>query len=537
MVDFDVGLLSIAAILEKYRHSVEIIDLAWLIRQGRLSVDNNFHTNVARLIIKQGSDVLGFNTRCDTYPFVLNIATRCKKINPRAAIILGGPQATFTDIDTLKAFPCVDIIVRGEGELTIVELMKKLEGKQDLKDINGISYRQDGRIIRNKNRELIRDLDTLPLPAYHLMEKYLSCEDKLLLRNLRIYIQVGRGCPYRCTFCLSSLMYYNQCRIRSPQNIIKEVVFLNRRYKINKFVFGHDHFLVNRKIVKKICNLLLQEKMNIDWVCSSRTDAIDSELLKKMSGSGCKGICFGIESGSMRLQKLIQKNLDLSFTSKLITECRRYNISPRLCFIIGFPEEKSKDINKTLELILKNYVSHEKFIRIKLHLLAAIAGTALFKKNKNRLVFTGFWSDMSEGLTAHLKENLDLIKKFPSLFSNFYIIRPKYLPLSLPYEAVNTFERLIYTYPLSFYIAIKDLHFYPLEFLHKLKKWAERKKLINNKKTGSIFYTKSIMKYFPLFLKNIYVQNNISFTALDYIVKAEKRKCEKCLRKSKEILI
>ena len=525
MVDFDVGLLSIAAILEKNRHSVEIIDLAWLVKQGKLPIDNNFHANAARLIIKQGSDILGFNTRCDTYPFVLNVAKRCKEINPKTTIILGGPQATFTDIDTLKAFSCVDIIVRGEGELTIVELMKRLENKQDLKDINGISYRQNGRIIRNRDRELIRDLDTLPLPAYHLMEKYLSCEDKLSLSDLRIYIQVGRGCPYRCTFCSVTMLWKNRYRLRQQKNILDEIIFLNRRYKIKKFYFGHEHLLYNRKDVIKICAALLRKKIVIEWECASRIDSVDSELLSMLSKSGCRKIHFGIESGSLRIQKDIQKNINPLAVLKILKECAKYGISTILSFIIGFPEEKREDINATLELVLR--CRQSKGCNPYVRLLGLMPGTALFLKYKNRLTITDFWYNLAGNLPiVKLRDNEKLIKKYPSIFSVFYAVKPKYVPIRLPYETVGVFLRLMYTYPLSFYTAIKELKLPPIEILQKFKKWAQKRILRQSKKRTVLSGLENI-RSFQFFLRGIYMEKRVSSEFLDYIIEIENKNFKK----------
>ena len=524
-VDFDVGLLSIAAILEKNRHSVEIIDLAWLIRQGKLSVDNDFHANAARLITKHGSDVLGFNTRCDTYPFVLNIAKRCKEINPKATIILGGPQATFTDIDTLKAFPCVDIIVRGEGELTIVELIKRLEGKQDLKDISGISYKQNGRIIRNRDRELIEDLDTLPLPAYHLMEKYLSCEDKLSLRDLRIYIQVGRGCPYRCTFCSVTMLWKNRYRLRQQKNILDEIIFLNRRYKIKKFYFGHEHLLYNRKEVIKICAALLRKKIVIEWECASRIDSVDSELLSMLSKSGCRKIHFGIESGSLRIQKDIQKNINPLAVLKVLKECAKYGISTILSFIIGFPEEKRKDINATLELALR--CRQFKGCNPCVRLLGLMPGTALFLKDKNRLTITDFWYNLAGNLPiVKLRDNEKLIKKYPSIFSVFYAVKPKYVPIRLPYETVGVFLRLMYTYPLSFYAAMKELRSPPIELLQGFKKWA-KKRMPRQSKKKTVLSGLENARSFPVFLRGIYMKRRVSSEFLDCIIEIENKNFKK----------
>lgn len=412
--------------------------------------------------------------------------------------------------------------------------MDKLKNKQDLKDVCGISYREDGRIIRNKDREFIEDLDLLPLPAYYLMERYISSRDRALFKKRWVYIQTGRGCPYKCTFCASGLMYNNYYRTRSSENIIEEVLFFNKRYKINKFVFGHDHFLINRVFVERVCSFLLQKKININWICSSRIDALDSKLLKTMSKSGCKRICFGIESGSMRIQKSIGKNLNLSLVPEIIKECEKYNISVTLPFIIGLPEERNIDIDATLDLILRLAACHRRHIYIQLRLLAPFAGTDLFEKNKDRLIFTGFWSEMSEGPMIRLKENINLIKKYPLLFSSFYIIKPKNLSTTFLYTTLVTFSNLLHSFPLSFYIVTKELKITPLQLLKDLKKWGREKGLNNNEKI-TIFCLRLITKHFPHFLKDLCYRNKIPFKLLGYIVEAERKQCNLHFKKSRKI--
>src|SRR4030042_1236482 len=134
VANFQRGFLGLAAVLEKNGHRVEFVDLAWLIKQGKLAINASFHRNAAELIIKQGIDILGFNTRCDTYPNVINLAKRCKELNPGSTIIFGGPQASFTDEETLKNLDFVDIIVRGEGEYTLLEIINALKENKGLAD-------------------------------------------------------------------------------------------------------------------------------------------------------------------------------------------------------------------------------------------------------------------------------------------------------------------------------------------------------------------------------------------------------------------
>ena len=143
-----------------------------MISEGKLKFDANYYNEVADIINRKGITTIGFNTRCDSYPGVLNIAKKCKLLNPKLTIILGGPQATFVDVETLERFPFVEIIIRGEEGFTILDLVNKLRNQEDLTDVAGITYRKEnGYLKRNEDRELIENLDLLPFPAYHLIKK------------------------------------------------------------------------------------------------------------------------------------------------------------------------------------------------------------------------------------------------------------------------------------------------------------------------------------------------------------------------------
>ncbi|MFC1658042.1 B12-binding domain-containing radical SAM protein [Candidatus Omnitrophota bacterium] len=519
IIDFASGLLSLGAVLEKNNYKVKIINLFQLSGIPQLTDDASFCSNAGRIIVRQGADILGFNSRCDTYPIVLNIARQCKQLNPQSIILIGGPQATATDYDTLKNFPFVDIIVRGEGESTLLDLMHCLKKKRDPGNVAGITYRKNGNIIRNKPRELIKNLNTLPLPAYHLIEEYLPNSEEL--KDGWAYISIGRGCPHKCTFCSTGMFWQRRYRIRSPENILKEIIFLKKNYKINRFYLGHDNFLTNTKDIERICNILLGKKINIEWSCSSRVDSIDKGLFEVMSRSGCKRIFFGIESGSSKIQKSIKKKIDVSLIPKAIQECRKYNIFAILSFIIGFPNENKEDLNETLKLALNSRLFENCYSHIRL--LTPIAGTEIFIKNKRKLYLKESWADLYliGNLIKKTIWSKSLIKKYPLIFSSFYCIKLKYLPEQLTYQAFIIFSVLICVYPISSRIALQDLKFTPLILIDEFSNWLQDR--MNLKGQNNLPNSKEIIKTFPAFLKESYQQrhNNNLFVALQRILNYE----------------
>ena len=524
MVNFEAGLLSLAAVLEENRFKVKIINLYQLIKQKKIIADSFFCDNAARFIIERGIDILGFNTRCDTYPIVLNIARKCKELNPSSIIILGGPQSTFTDLETLREFPFIDVIVRGEGEQTLLDLMRLFKSYKDrnLKDVAGITYRKNDRIVQNKPRELIKDLDSLPMPAYHLVEDYFPAPDEL--KYGWIYISIGRGCPHNCTYCSTGKMWQKCYRLRSPRNILKEIKFLKKRYGISRFYLGHDNFLTKKEDVIKLCNLLLQSKIGIKWTCSSRIDSIDASVLKIMSESGCQRIFFGIESGSPKIQKIIKKNIDVSVIPGRLKECEKYNIATALSFIVGFPEEKAEDLNATLGWALKARLSRNSYSYIRL--LMPMPSTTLFMKNRDRLVLRDSWNHLYliGDLIKKVSWSKNLIKKYPLIFSSFYTIKLKYFSKNLPYEAVTTFSTLLCAYPMSSYISLHELRISPLILLQELKLWGKKKRLNRGKKAITLLRS-LCLRYFPAFLEDMYKQKDISIKLVSHILNLEKKNC------------
>lgn len=533
VINFETGLLYLGAVLKKYNYEVKIINLFELIKKGRLASNKSFCRNAARLIVKQGADILGFNSRCDTYPIVLNIARECKHLNPKNIIIIGGPQATFTDYETLKNFPFVDIIVKGEGELTLLELMNCIKENRGFEGIAGITYRENGKIIQNRPRNLIKDLDSLPFPAYSLIKGYQPSADEL--EYGWAYISAGRGCPYNCTFCSTSRMWQRCCRLRSPENILEEIIFLKKRYDINRFYLGHDNLLTNKEFVKKISGLLLQKKINIKWTCSTRIDSIDTELLEMMSLSGCERIFFGVESGSPKMQRFIKKNIKPSAVPEVIEECRKFNIFVLLSFVLGFPEERETDINATLELALRSRISGNCYPYIRV--LMPIAGTELFIKNRNRLYLRDSWAQLYLIGSLIRKSNWSksLITKYPSMFSNFYAIKLKYLPESLPYEMVTVFSVLISAYPMSSYIALEELKLSPLTLIDKFRRWLKAKKIIFRGEEMYPLSHRQTIKYFPAFLADLYQKsNNNLFKVLQSIINREIQNCNRIYSKVRD---
>ncbi len=402
------GLLSLAGNLLNKNENVKIYK-----PKVRLLHQQDYQL-AATDILKNKPELIGFSTWCITYPASLLIAKEIKKINPEIPIIFGGPQASVLAKETLENFPFIDFILTGEADNSFPQFVKELsETEPDFSIIPGLSYRTGtGLIQQNKLNGSVSNLDELPVPAYNLVPA---------VNWLKL--DVGRGCPFQCTYCSTSDFFSKKYRVKSPERIVNEMMqaFLNK--KITSFSFAHDMFTLNKKFVFELCDRLIGIKktkgIEFKWNCSARIDCVSEEMLIKMKDAGCSDIFFGIESGSGRIQKLIKKNLDVSTAYYIADICRSTGIRMHASFIIGFPEETRSDVNKTLMAALNLAI---KGALTQVSELSLLPGTPIFIEHHKKLKFDGQFSNFSRNYCGN--EEIKLIKKYPGIFSSFY-----YLPV------------------------------------------------------------------------------------------------------------
>jgi radical SAM superfamily enzyme YgiQ (UPF0313 family) len=278
-----------------------------------------------------------------------------KQTLPETFTIAGGPHVSLTADDTLTGLQELDIIVRGEGEETIKELIDELGNGNDLSKIAGISYRKDNTIIHNPPRAFIKDLDSLPFPEQQLDEYNFQrhVPGRGVIRFASIL--ASRGCPYNCYFCSLKTLWSRRVRYRSPENVINELLFLKDRYGIKGFHVLDDTFTLNRKWVEEICDLLEKRELHLSFICHIRVDSVDFNLLKRMKEAGCYELSYGVESGSQRiLDEVIGKRTKIEQIRNVRAWCKDLGIHPLESFIISHPTETKEDLDKTWKLILES---------------------------------------------------------------------------------------------------------------------------------------------------------------------------------------
>jgi len=320
------GILYLASyIMNKGYKSVKVIDN----NQKDLSVDSLAEDIKASDIIA----LTGTTSQLKQAREIAAISKECGKI-----VVYGGPHATPLAEETLKNAN-VDIVVIGEGEVTFYELLEAIKTGKDLSDIEGIVFKKDGTVKRNKERPFIRDLDQLPFPDRELvsMDAYPTRELKRFSGRYT-HIMSSRGCSGKCIFC-SSPMMWKYPRVRSAENVFEEMMEVYNRYKIKNIHFQDDAFTINRKRVQELCGFITESKIDFKWSCQARPDNIDYDLAKAMVGAGCVQIEFGIESGDPLLLDKAQKGYTKDKISNAFRFAKEAGIATYGFFLIGLPGE------------------------------------------------------------------------------------------------------------------------------------------------------------------------------------------------------
>ncbi|MFC1830188.1 B12-binding domain-containing radical SAM protein, partial [Thermodesulfobacteriota bacterium] len=248
-------------------------------------------------------EVVGITVSTPAYAQVLEVARRIKKTDKHIKVVVGGPHPTALSEDTVKEDD-IDIAVLGEGEITFFEIVNAIEKNQNIADVRGVVYKdRSGKIHRNPQRPMIKDLDVLPFPARELfpLEIYYPPPTKRISNKKPGNMITSRGCPYTCTYCMATVMWRHRVRFRSVGNVVDEIEHCVRNFGIGEINFHDELFTLKEKRTIEICREIRRRKLDIAWVCMVRVDYISAKVLREMKLAGCRKIMFGFESGSQMI--------------------------------------------------------------------------------------------------------------------------------------------------------------------------------------------------------------------------------------------
>jgi radical SAM superfamily enzyme YgiQ (UPF0313 family) len=341
------GISYIAAMLERDGVDVRIVPchvlgLSW--------------NEIGKLIESEKPDLVGITTTTENRFLSFRLARIAKEAYPQVFTILGGPHLKSTAEDTLSHIRAVDATVSGEGEETVLELVRCLEAGDSLAKVRGLSWRDRGGVIRhNPPRLPVADLNQLPLPARHL-EPWKQYNFRMEVPGKGLLpagnMMTSRGCPFTCTFCATPTNWGPRVRALSPENVLREIEHLQERYGAKVIWFYDDTFNFHPSRTERICDLIIERKLDISWFCEVRVDILKKPLLEKMVRAGLFHVGFGIESGSERIcRDIITKRATLAQASDAIAWSREFGIIANPFFIFSHPTETWEEAQQTMAII------------------------------------------------------------------------------------------------------------------------------------------------------------------------------------------
>ena len=332
-----------AAILEKHGHEVSVVDCPAL---------KFTHEDLKREIANLQPDIVGISSVTVNFPSALQAASDAKESCPKHPHRFGRATRHILDEQTLSEHKEVDCIARAECEYTILELADHVcgNGARNLHEIEGITFRKNGQIVRTPDRKFIEDLDSLPRPAY----KFFALEKYRYLGKLIFPIMASRGCPGNCAFCLASKMSGQRSRKRSPKNVVDEMEWLRDELGADAYTFHDPTFTFDKKWVFELCNEIIRRKIEIPWDCTTRVDYVSKPILAKIKQANCQIVGFGMESNSQKILNAMKKGTTKEQNERAVKMAKEVGLAFGLFLIIGYPGETAETLKETLDFITKS---------------------------------------------------------------------------------------------------------------------------------------------------------------------------------------
>ena len=340
-----IGLMYVAAALEKAGFQVQMLDNYLM---------NKPIEEVKQLVTKTNPAIVGITCGSATYRRCIETARAIKEALPTCKVVVGGWHASYVP-DSLLESPEIDYVVMGEGEKAVTELATCIVNGNEPAAITipGVACRRAGANIKNPPK-FIEKMDEIPYPARHLLplELYDRTIEYLNVKPADV-MSISRGCVFHCGFCETRKLWGNICRGFSPQRVIGEIQDLQSKYGTKGIYFINDNFTLRKKETLELCDLMVKNKLHLEWVCDTRVDLVNQELLEAMSRAGCKTIWFGVESGSQKILQRIGRDTTLAQIENAFKLCRKNNIKTACSFMLGVPGETLKDMEASLKFAKK----------------------------------------------------------------------------------------------------------------------------------------------------------------------------------------
>lgn len=360
----------------------------------------------------RASDIVGLMCYTESRFQVFNFAEKVKQANPNCKLIVGGPHVNTLDELILKHYSFIDVVVRGEGEETVLDILKD----KPFKEISGITWRNNGKIVRNPDRPMIKNIDNL-FYDYSLVSSQVSgWKDAEIPCKLREFnslpIITSRGCPFRCSFCAAHKQWGNIWRGLSPEELVSRIEYLVKQYGVKYFRFYDALFSASDERILNFCDLLERNGLNISFRIDIRVGT-RKDILERLREVGCEVVGFGIESGSDRILKRVNKGITRKQIEETITLCKELDYWVIGFFMVSLPDETMEDIKRTFELLKFFDVVNVQFFKIH-------PNTSFYDELKQKgEIEDEVWFDPNYGFNTEYGNEVFYSKEmFPS--ANFY---------------------------------------------------------------------------------------------------------------------
>lgn len=422
------GIAYVAAYCEREGHTVQVYDEL-----------PESHTSLADTVRAFKPDVVGISCMTATYTKACQYAREIRAVSPSTPIVFGGVHPTVAVQDTMNnAF--VDFVVCGEGEETFAEFLREDGNSDPYSSIAGLAYKKDGKIFVNPKRELIKDMDSLPMPARHLFPMGYYAQRWNWPRGYwykTANMMSSRGCPYDCDFCGSKSMFGRTFRAFNTMKTVDEIEHLVRNYGFECISFSDDTFAINKKRAIEICREVKRRNIKAAYRFQLRANTCDEDLIRELKGAGCIHIDIGAESGSDKILKQMKKGITVRQTRDAIAAIKKYGIHTGVTFIIGSPGETMEDVEETRQLANEIDADYTQFF-----IMTPYPGTELYDYAKeNNLLPDTLTYDFFRHGGANLKPFLNtiippekLVRLREELNSSFadkiaknYLTQPKFI--------------------------------------------------------------------------------------------------------------
>ena len=343
---FPLGIGYIASYLIKYGgHDVQLCEPE---AQGLTISD------IANNITRFKPDIVGITCSTANYSHAIDLAKLCRKYSS-AKIIMGGVHASaIPEFVISDNADCLDCIVVGEGEITMLELVEAFQNNSKLESVKGIVFIKEGRVIRNASRPFIENLDCIPFPARQLIPQHLFFPNLHNARYKRcLTILTSRGCPFNCSFCAARIVSGNRYRMHSAEYVLDEILLLKKDYHAEQLLFTDDTFTVNHDRLEKICKGMLDQKLNLKWFCFAQVTTVNKQILTLMKKAGCYSIGFGLESSNEAILKNMGKPISPAKSKETVNIANRLGLKTQAFYIIGSPGETKEQMLDTIKFSRK----------------------------------------------------------------------------------------------------------------------------------------------------------------------------------------